>query len=86
MSAAEIAIGVMVKVVDETSEWAGRVAFVIQERVSETDHGWGVVLPGHPLEVDLPLWFDHDQVAPAPGKWSFSAEGATFTFDQGSGS
>jgi hypothetical protein len=81
----EIKIGAMAKVVDETSPWAGRVAFVIQERVSETDHGWGVVLPGHPLDVDLPLWFGHDQLTPASGTWSFGPEGATFTFDQKGG-
>lgn len=78
----EIGIGVVVRVVDETSEYAGVVAFVIQERTSATEHRWGVVIAGHPTGVDLPLWFNHDQLAPVPGHWETSEGGMEWVFEK----
>lgn len=80
----DIGLGVVVRVMDESSEFADRVAFVIQERASGSQQ-WGVLLPGHPPEVDLPLWFEPYQLASVPGEWNFGPDGAEFRFENSGG-
>lgn len=76
----EIAVGKVVRVVDDLDCHHGRAGIVVDVR-RDNARPWGVLLPEMDAQ-DGPLWYRADALVAPPGTWTFNEYGAIFRYTQ----
>lgn len=77
----EIAVGKVVRVVDDLDPHHGRAGIVVDVR-RDNARPWGVLLPEMNANDGPPLWFRDDALIAPPGTWTFNEYDAIFRYTQ----